>query len=52
VEVVLARDGTELLGNGKGRACRPHLVHLPPAHTALKLLIFFQLLRQAVSIIL
>lgn len=28
------------------------LVHLPPAHTALKLLIFFQLLRQAVSIIL
>lgn len=37
---------------GRGRACRPHLVYLPPAQTALKLLIFLQLLRQAVSIIL
>jgi hypothetical protein len=42
----------ELLGNGKGRAGCPHLVCLPLVHTALKLLIFFQLLRQSVSIIL
>lgn len=37
---------------GKGRACCPHLVYLPPAQTALELLIFLQLLRQAFSIIL
>lgn len=37
---------------GRGRACGPHLVYLPPPHTALKLLLFLQLLCQAVSIIL
>lgn len=37
---------------GRGSASRPHLVYLPPAQTAPKLLIFLQLLRQAVVIIL